>query len=209
MEESGQLELVVDFIDSGRRISGTDMVGLHPVVEISISGFEYGHLLDDICDVEEQNRKKNVIMEHIETHKEPTKADIFRQQRLVRASSNSMDDIEIINSIHATSDDDDGNTAPQIAIEKQSAPSQNSDNAAHNLVPWASLTGTSRNLITGIQKRKCISKERGWNQYCTGANVPISSKRTHYSLLGRFKSNPVLENCYLSPNIKSMNYKIQ
>lgn len=183
----GQLELVVDFSDQNIfDPKGTQHV--HSVV-IELSGIS----LEDIDGVWGIETHRDVTMESPQCSHENKEVCTWEDISSKRFQGISNHDVQ--KQVHTS---EGGTSATCEAIEKPQIPCTE---PTHNLL---SITYVKSKPTAGHNSRVQRSREYGWNQYCTGANVPMSLKRSRYSLLGRFKGNPVLENCYIPPRMKDM-----
>lgn len=173
----GQLELVVDFSDQNRYYQKETQQVHSVVIELSVEE------IDGVCDIETH---RDVTMES------PQSPHVNKQACTWEDISSKRFQGTVVNH-HVQKREHTSATCK--AIEKPCA------EPTHNLL---SITYVKSKATAGPTSRAQRSREYGWNQYCTGANVPMSLKRSRYSLLGRFKGNPVLENCYIPPRTKDM-----
>lgn len=187
----GQLELVVDFSDQNLYDPQETQHVQSVVIELSVISLED---IDRVCDRE--------------THREFTmespqcslvQKEVCRREGISSTRFQGISNHDVQTKIHTS---EGGTSATYTAIEKPLIPCAE---PTHNPL---SITYVKSKASAGHTSRVQRLREHGWNQYCTGANVPLSLKRSRHSLLGRFKGNPVLENlpahCYIPPRTKDM-----
>ena len=196
IEDMGQLELVVDFADDGPYLPEIDDEMHSVVIDFSAVSLEHG---DGACHIGTQ---ENITMEPSCTDqvtKQPFTWGDIPSRRIEQNSIPMVTESEGKNKEEVAAE-----ASNQIQmLEKQEILSM--EDSRENLPLTRRFSSKS---VVRHQTQSQRSRERGWNQHCAGANVPLSLKRTTYSLLGRFKTNPVLENCYIAPNSMNKNYKM-
>jgi len=192
-ENMGQLEMVVDFADGDPYNHEIDNQRHSIVIEFSTVSLEH---VEAAC---HGGTCKNIIMEPSCTDQVTKQPSTWED---IPSSRKEQNIVPMITKLEEKGSEEPSWNQAQMLEKQEILPTEVTRENP-------SLTrGYSSKPLVRQQIQSLRSRERGWNQHCAGANVPLSFKRTKYSLLGRFKTNPVLENYYIAPNNMNKNYKM-
>jgi hypothetical protein len=193
-EDVGQFELVIDF--SERDICLSRVGGEIHSILVEISGV----FIDEACEI-----VKDIRMEPLCSPLNDAQPCTWKDTPSTRVEKPSQSIFDNVHSLKEESLKEQGAPKDQIVAKKCTLPKVPEEQHTRKDLNATLARVKERNPVIQQQYR---SREQGWNQYCTGANVPMSCKRTRCSLLGRCKNNPLLENVHAPANINAIAYKI-
>lgn len=188
MEEDSQLELVVDFLDP----SFSDKNDLIHSVEIDFS-HRFLECHDTVCAPVREETDNLVVS--MAPHVPPKRKQPVPSISDWKKDMKRLDIQYQTNHCNQMPSSGKGTQAivPNPGKQELSTETLGTTCSTHQTEKKSTMS------VARILDHRGQSRERGWNQYCAGANVPGSFKRNTHTILGRFKKNPALENCYITP----------